>query len=274
MAAGRDRGKAWFFRYACEMCYAFGRFEGAAMKYLHFAFGIVAYVAFFAVFLYLIGFVGDLYVPLSVDRGPAAGAGVAVVFDLLAVAVFGMQHSVMARAGFKTALARTVPPVLERSLYVLMSSVALVVMFVLWRPIGAVLWDVQAGWARAVLWGLFLLGWGIVFVSTWLLNHFELFGLAQHWRNVRGLEAPSPVLREPLFYKWVRHPLYSGFLLSFWATPTMTVGHALLAGGITLYVLIAIGYEERDLLRSFGPAYVDYRRRVGSLIPGLGKAKA
>ena len=244
------------------------------MKYLHFAFGIVAYCAFFAVFLYLIGFVGDLYVPLSVDRGPAVAPGVAVVFDVLAVAVFGVQHSVMARAGFKAALTRLVPAVLERSVYVLMSSVALVVMFVLWRPIGPVLWDVRAAWARDLPWGLFLLGWGVVFVTTWLLNHFELFGLAQHWRNVRGVAAPAPVLREPLFYKWVRHPLYSGFLISFWATPTMTAGHALLAGGITLYVLIAIGYEERDLLRFFGPGYADYRRRVGMLVPGLGKTKS
>jgi protein-S-isoprenylcysteine O-methyltransferase Ste14 len=244
------------------------------MKYLHFAFGIVAYFAFFGVFLYLIGFVGDLYVPVSVDRGPAVAPGVAILFDLLAVAVFGVQHSVMARAGFKAALTRIVPPVLERSVYVLMSSAALIAMFVLWRPIGNVLWDVQAIWLRDLLWGLFLLGWGIVFVTTWLLNHFELFGLAQHWRNIRGVEAPAPVLREPLFYKWVRHPLYSGFLLSFWATPMMTVGHALLAAGITLYVLIAIGYEERDLLRFFGTGYADYRRRVGMLVPGLGRAKS
>ncbi len=114
----------------------------------------------------------------------------------------------------------------------------------------------------------------MVFVTTWLLNHFELFGLAQHWHNIRGTEAPAPALREPLFYKWVRHPLYSGFLLSFWATPTMTVGHALLAGGMTVYVLIAIGYEERDLLRFFGAGYVDYRRRVGMLVPGLGRARS
>lgn len=243
------------------------------MKYLHFAFGIVAYFAFFAVFLYLIGFVGNLYVPVSVDRGPVVAPGVAVLFDILAVAVFGVQHSVMARAGFKAALARTVPPVLERSVYVLASSLALVAMFALWRPIAPVLWDVRAPWARDVLWALFLLGWGIVFVTTWLLNHFELFGLAQHWRNVRGTAAPAPVLREPLFYKWVRHPLYAGFLISFWAIPTMTVGHVLLAGGITLYVLIAIGYEERDLVRLIGPAYADYRRRVGMLVPGLGKAR-
>ncbi len=243
------------------------------MKYLHFAFGIVAYFAFFAVFLYLIGFVGNLYVPISVDRGPVVAPGVAVVFDVLAVAVFGVQHSVMARAGFKAGLTRMVPPVLERSVYVLASSLALVVMFALWRPIAPVLWEVRTPWARALLWALFLLGWGIVFVTTWLLNHFELFGLAQHWRNVRGVAAPAPVLREPLFYKWVRHPLYSGFLISFWAIPTMTVGHALLAGGITLYVLIAIGYEERDLVRLIGPAYADYRRRVGMLVPGLGKAR-
>lgn len=243
------------------------------MKYLHFAIGIAAYFIFFAVFLYLIGFVGDLYVPVSVDRGPAAATVTALLFDLLAIAVFGVQHSVMARPGFKAAWTRLVPPVLERSVYVLMSSVALAAIFVLWRPIGAVLWDVQAAWASALLWALFFLGWGIVFVSTWLLDHFELFGLAQHWRNLSGTEAPTAALREPLFYKWVRHPLYSGFLIAFWATPRMTAGHALLAGGMTLYVLIAIGYEERDLMRMIGPSYADYRRRVGMLVPGLGRAK-
>lgn len=243
------------------------------MKYLHFAIGIAAYFVFFGVFLYLVGFVGNLYVPVSVDRGPVVGSGMAVVFDVLAIAVFAVQHSVMARPGFKAGWTRIVPPVLERSVYVLMSSAALVVMVVLWRPIGTVLWDVQAVWARELLWALFFLGWGVVFVSTWLLDHFELFGLAQHWRNVRGVAAPAPVLREPLFYKWVRHPLYSGFLIAFWSTPTMTAGHALLAAGMTLYVLVAIGYEERDLLRAIGPAYADYRRRVGMLVPGLGRAK-
>lgn len=243
------------------------------MKYLHFAIGIAAYFAFSAVFLYLIGFLGNLHVPLSVDRGPAAETAAAALLDIVAIAIFGVQHSVMARPAFKARLTRTVPPVLERSLYVVVSSLALVVMMLLWRPIGTVLWDVQAPWARAVLWGLFLIGFGIVFVSTWLLDHFELFGLAQHWRNVRGLATPAAQLREPLFYKWVRHPLYTGFLLAFWATPTMTAGHALLAGGMTLYVLIAIGFEERDLLHAIGPAYGEYRRRVGMLLPGLGRAK-
>lgn len=243
------------------------------MRYLYFAFGILAYFVFSAVFLYLIGFVGDLYVPVSVDRGPAASLPVAIAFDIIAIALFGVQHSVMARPGFKAVLTRSVPPVLERSLYVLMSSVALLAMIALWRPIGAIVWQVRTPWLAGVLWGMFFLGWGVVFVSTWLLDHFELFGLAQHWRAVRGHAAPAPELREPLFYKWVRHPLYTGFLIAFWASPTMTVGHALLAGGMTLYVLIAVAFEERDLLRDIGPAYADYRTRVGMLVPGLGKAR-
>ena len=243
------------------------------MKYLHFAFGIVAYFAFFAVFLYLILFVGDLYVLTSVDRGPVVAWPVALMFDILAVAVFAVQHSVMARTGFKAALTRIVPPVLERSCYVLASSLALVAMFLLWRPIDMMLWNVPAGWFNTIMWALFVLGWAVVFISTFLLNHFELFGLAQHWRNVRGAAEPAPVMREPLFYKWVRHPLYTGFLLAFWACPTMSVGHAVLAGGITLYVLVAIGYEERDLVRLLGPAYADYRRRVGMLLPGMGMAR-
>ena len=244
------------------------------MKYLNLAIGIAAYFIFSAVFLYLIGFVGDFYVPVSVDHGPVISAGAAIAFDLFAVAVFGIQHSVMARPAFKAGWTRIVPPVLERSVYVLMSSAALIVMFVLWRPIGTIVWDVRVAWVRGLLWGLFLLGWGIVFISTCLLDHFELFGLAQHWHNVRGTDAPAPALREPLFYKWVRHPLYSGFLIAFWTTPTMTAGHALLAGGMTLYVLVAIGFEERDLVQAIGPAYADYRRRVGMLVPGLGRAKS
>ncbi len=243
------------------------------MKYLHFGFGVLAYVVFSAVFLYLIGFVGDLYVPVSVDHGPAASLPVAIACDILAIALFGVQHSLMARPGFKAVLTRSVPPVLERSLYVLMSSVAVLAMIALWRPIGAIVWEVRAPWLAGALWGLFFLGWGVVFVSTWLLGHFEMFGLAQHWRHVRGHAAPASALREPLFYKWVRHPLYTGFLIAFWAIPTMTAGHALLAGGMTLYVLIAIAFEERDLLRDIGPAYADYRTRVGMLVPGLGKAR-
>ncbi len=243
------------------------------MKQGQFALGVAAYFVFFGVFLYLVGFVGNLLVPISVDRGPVVSTMVALVFDIAAIAVFAVQHSVMARPGFKAALTRLVPPVMERTCYVLASCAALAAMVLLWRPIETPLWDVQAQWARTLLWSLFAIGWGIVFISTWLLDHFELFGLAQHWRNVRGLPAPAPVLREPLFYKWVRHPLYTGFLIAFWAAPTMTVGHAVLAAGMTLYVLVAIGYEERDLVRAIGPAYAEYRRRVGMLLPGLGKAR-
>jgi methanethiol S-methyltransferase len=243
-------------------------------RYLQFAFGIVAYAVFLGVFLYLIAFVGDLPVPRTVDDGPDAPLALALIVDIALIALFGLQHSVMARPGFKARLTRTVPEPAERSVYVMAANLVLILMFWLWRPIPAIVWDVESGWARVLLWAGFFAGWGIVFVSTWLLNHFELFGLHQHWRNLRGQPAPTPVMREPLFYKWVRHPLYAGFILGFWSIPTMTAGHLLLALGITVYILIAIRYEERDLVALLGPPYEDYRRRVGMLVPGLGRARA
>ena len=245
-------------------------------KYLQFVFGIVAYGVFLGVFLYLIAFVGDLPVPRTVDSGPAVAplAALPVAVNVGLIALFGLQHSVMARPGFKAWLARSVPAPLERSLYVMAANVVLILLFLLWRPIPDLVWDVRGEWPRALLWAGFGAGWAIVFISTWLLNHFELFGLQQHWLNLRGREAATPALREPLFYKWVRHPLYAGFILAFWSIPTMTAGHLLLALGLTAYILIAIRYEERDLTAMIGPPYEDYRRRVGMLLPGIGRARS
>jgi protein-S-isoprenylcysteine O-methyltransferase Ste14 len=239
---------------------------------IYLLFGFVAYLIFFATFLYLIAFVGDCpQIPWAVDRGPAAPAAVAIVVDLALIALFGVQHSVMARAPFKAAWTRIVPEPIERSMYVLLASACLIVMFVFWRPIPSILWSVSNQTAAYGLWALFGLGWLIVLVSTFLLNHFELFGLRQVWSHAGGREIPPPVFRTPLFYKRVRHPLYSGFVLAFWATPVMTAGHALLAAGMTIYILIAIYHEERDLVRLFGTEYQDYRRRAGMLIPKFGR---
>ena len=233
-------------------------------------YGVIAYTIFLATFLYLIAFVGDLPgMPRTVDRGgPEGSLGAAVAVNVALIALFGLQHSVMARQGFKAAWTRIVPKPIERSTYVVLASLALILMFAFWRPIPTVVWEVE-GAAALLLWALFALGWVIVLLSTFLINHFELFGLRQVWTNMRGAAIPEPKFRQPLFYKLVRHPLYSGFFIGFWATPQMTVGHLLLAAGVSVYMLIAISYEERDLIGLFGRDYEDYRNRVGMLTPRL-----
>ena len=242
------------------------------MRALFMGFSLVAYAIFFATFLYLIGFVGNLPdLPMTVDRGPASPLASAVVTDIALIALFGVQHSVMARQGFKKAWTRIVPEPIERSVYVLLASAALIILFSFWRPIEGLVWDVANPTGRMILWALFGAGWLIVLVSTFLLNHFELFGLQQAWLHLRGRTARPHELREPLFYKWVAHPLYSGFFLAFWATPTMSYGHLLLSLGMSIYMLIAIRYEERDLTAFYGDAYANYRSRVGMLIPGIGR---
>lgn len=241
-------------------------------RYLQMLVAILAYLLFFATFLYLVGFVGDLVVPRTVDSGSAAPLASALVIDMALIALFGVQHSTMARPGFKAGWTRIVPVALERTVYVVATSLVLIVLMVLWRPLPDLVWSVAGGGA-AVLWALFALGWGVVLLSTFLINHFELFGLHQAWNAMRGQAAPAPQFREPLFYRWVRHPLYAGFLLAFWAIPVMTAGHLLLAAGMTVYILIAIRFEERDLVAAMGAPYAEYRRRVGMLLPGLGRAR-
>ena len=237
-----------------------------------FLFSIVAYAIFFATFLYLIAFVGNFSIAaLTIDRGPEAPVAVAVIVDVLLIALFGVQHSVMARQGFKRAWTRMVPEYLERSLYVLGSSAVLIVMFLFWRPIPAVVWDLSLTAFNMPLWLLFGIGWLVVLLSTFLINHFELFGLQQAWFHMRSRRAKAPELRHPFFYRWVAHPLYSGFFIAFWATPKMTVGHLLFALGMSVYILIAIRYEERDLRGLFGRDYDEYRATVGMLAPKFGR---
>lgn len=233
----------------------------------------IAYTIFFATFVYLVAFVGNLeFAPLTIDRGPEAPLAVAVIVDLALVAIFGLQHSIMARQGFKKAWTRIVPKQLERSVYVLAASAALIVMFLFWRAIPTPIWEVE-GTAAMVLWLMFASGWLIVLLSTFLINHFELFGLQQAWSHVAGREAPPPELRQPLFYRWVAHPLYAGFFVAFWATPRMTAGHLLFSLAMSVYVLIAIQYEERDLRGLFGKDYDQYRSGVGMLIPRFGRRR-
>lgn len=235
-------------------------------------FAIVAYAVFFATFLYLIVFVGDLSLGFiearTVDNPPSTlPLGAALLINAALIALFGLQHSVMARQGFKRAWTNYVPKQVERSVYVLLASLMLVLMFRFWQPIDAIVWDVRAPLLHDLLFLLFWVGWLTVLVSTFLINHFELFGLQQAWAYCRDRECEPPKFRTPMLYKWVRHPLYLGFFLAFWATPEMTAGHLLLAAGMSAYMLIAIRHEERDLVALHGRDYEEYRSRVGMLLP-------
>jgi len=242
------------------------------MRALYLLYAAVAYAIFFATFLYLIAFVGNFpIVPVTVDFARVAKPGKAALIDAALIALFGIQHSVMARPGFKAGWTRIVPAPIERSTYVLFASVALMVLMAFWHQLTAPVWTITHGVGAAILWVLFASGWAIVLTSTFLINHFELFGLQQAWFALRERAAAPPVLRQPFFYRFVRHPLYAGFFIAFWATPVMTMGHLLLAAGMSIYMLIAIRFEERDLIDIFGEAYAGYRRRVGMLIPRVGR---
>jgi protein-S-isoprenylcysteine O-methyltransferase Ste14 len=233
---------------------------------------VTCYAAFFLSFVYLVGFVaGYPALPTHVDKGIDAAPAMAVIVDVLLIALFGVQHSVMARPAFKARWMRIVPPAVERSVFCLATAAVLAVLFVFWHPVGGTLWHVRDPLGAGILWGLFAAGFGIVFISTWLINHFELFGLAQAWSHFRGHEPQPLAFRTPLFYRLVRHPIYLGFLLAFWATPHMSLGHLLLAAGFTVYILIGIRYEERDLMVHFGNTYGEYRARVGMVLPWLGR---
>jgi methanethiol S-methyltransferase len=233
-------------------------------------FGAAAYLIFLGTFLYLIAFVGALpWAPRTIDAPVGLAGPAAFAIDLGLVALFGVQHSLMARAGFKAAWTRIVPTPIERSTYVLFASLALIAMFLFWQPLPGAVWQVESEAGRMVLWALFAAGWAIVLVSTLLISHFELFGLKQVWAHARGAGAEPPLFREPFFYRLVRHPIYTGFFIAFWAAPTMTVGHLLFAVAMSAYMLVAIQFEERDLVRLFGEQYTDYRRRVGMLAPRL-----
>lgn len=238
---------------------------------LYLAFAIAAYAVFFATFLYLIGFVANLPgLPKTVDTGPLVEPGLAAAIDLGLVMLFGLQHSIMARPAFKRAWTRIVPEPIERSVYVLFASLLLLLMMAAWHPIPAPAWRVEGGLAL-LLWGLCALGWGLVLLSTFLLNHFELFGLRQVYFHLRGRLAGPPQFHQPLLYRMVRHPLYLGFIIALWATPVMSWGHVVLAASMTFYILLAIPIEERDLVKALGPAYEDYQQRVGALVPGIGR---
>lgn len=237
------------------------------------AVALVCYAAFFASFVYLVGWIGAFdFMPTTVNKGLQAAPQTALLVDVGLIALFGIQHSVMARKQFKQAWTKVIPEASERSIFCLAAAVVLTVMYTYWHPIEGTVWSVTNETVRMAIWALFWLGWVILFIATWLLNHFELFGLQQAWHHFTGKQAAPPQMRTPAFYKLVRHPIYFGFFIAFWATPEMTYSHLLAAVGFTAYIMIGISYEERDLGKLYGDQYAEYRRRVGSLIPGIGKA--
>ncbi len=242
---------------------ATGRFS----KVLAVLYGLTAYAVFFITILYAIGFVTGLLVPKDIDMGEPASRGQALAIDLALMSLFAIQHSVMARKPFKAWWTQFVPKQIERSTYVLLASLCLLLLFWQWRPMPAVVWHVDDPNAAAAVMAISLLGWVIVFTSTFLINHFELFGLHQVTANLAGRDMPAPRFRAPLYYKFVRHPIYLGFIIAFWAAPIMTAGHLLFAAVTTAYIFIGIALEERDLIELFGDDYRRYKRRVSMLIP-------
>jgi protein-S-isoprenylcysteine O-methyltransferase Ste14 len=232
-----------------------------------FLYGVASYLVFFVTFLYAIGFVEDMVVPKTIDSGAAGPMARALIVNLVLMSIFAVQHSVMARPQFKRWWTNFVPPSVERTTYVLFASLALALLIWQWQPMPAVIWQIADADIAMAVTALSLVGWLIVLTSTFLINHFELFGLHQVTNNLSGRPMPALRFRTPLFYSFVRHPIYLGFIIAFWAAPTMTAGHLLFAAVVTAYIFVGIWLEERDLVDLFGDQYRQYKKRVAMLVP-------
>ena len=241
--------------------------ESHMKRVLVFLYGVIAYVFFLGVFLYAIGFVGNLWVPKSIDSAMTGPAGPALLINALLLGLFAIQHTVMARPGFKAVLTKLIPQAAERSTFVMITNLVFVLLFWQWRPLGGTIWEIESPLGIAILEGLFWLGWGIVLISTFLIDHFDLFGLRQVTSFLLKKEPHRPQFQEHSFYKLVRHPIMLGFIIAFWAAPIMSTGRLFFAALSTAYILVGITFEERDLIKLHGERYLEYARRVPMLIP-------
>lgn len=232
-----------------------------------FIYGVGAHLLFLAIYAWLAGFVCDVLAPHTIDSGASGSVGLAVAIDLGLIAVFGLQHSIMARPAFKRVWTRIVPEPIERSTYVYLSCVVTALLMWQWRAVGWVVWDVKPAAGRFLMWELCAAGWFMVPAASLMINHFDLFGTRQVWLHLRGHEYTSLPFRTPLLYARIRHPLYVGWMIAFWAAPTMSAGHLLFAAGMTAYILVAIVFEERNLIEHFGHRYEEYRRQVPMFVP-------
>ena len=230
-------------------------------------YGILCYVIFFVTFLYTVGFISSWVVPKHIDSAPQSSLGFALLVNASLLGIFALQHSIMARPAFKKWWANFVPAIIERSTYVIVSSLCLVLLFWQWQPIGGIIWEIKNPTTQLLLKLLSMVGFGIVLVSTFLINHFDLFGLRQVWLYFTGKEYFQISFKMPFVYKYVRHPLYFGFVVAFWAAPTMTAAHLFFALIMTVYIIIAIQFEEKDLIQYFGATYLQYRKSAPMLIP-------
>jgi protein-S-isoprenylcysteine O-methyltransferase Ste14 len=241
-------------------------------KLFAFLYGIVAYLIFAVVIIYSLGFVSGLVVPKTIDSGSAGPLVESIIINLVLMTIFALQHSVMARPQFKKWWTRIVPQPVERSTYVLFASLALALVFWQWRPIPGVVWEVKEPTIAASLLYLGVFGWVLVFISTFMINHFELFGLHQVANNLTGKPMPALKFKTPMLYNVVRHPIYLGFIIFVWATPVMTAGHLLFAAVVTAYIFVGIALEEHDLIAAFGDEYRRYRQRVAMIVPFIGRS--